>query len=289
MIVARLRGNTGVRIILLAGGGLALLIGLQLASYAALRPVHGPARPVVILAVELLACALMILAYRGGVQLLERRRATEIGRAGSLRLFIPGALAGAALFALLYAILWQLGVAHYAGLGEVSGVLGVVGSEAAAAVSEEIVFRGGVFRVIDERFGTTAALVISAVLFGAAHAANRGATVLSSTAIALEAGVLLAAAYTLARSLWLPIGMHFGWNFTEGGIFGAAVSGGHSPSLLKFSLTGTPLYTGGAFGPEASVVAMIVGLAASSVLIWASIRRRHWRAFKLRPSDVGDH
>jgi uncharacterized protein len=212
----------------------------------------------------------------------ERRSATEIGRAGSVRLLPPGVLVGALLFASVYAILWALGVAHYAGLGEPAAVLDALGSAAAAAVSEEITLRGGVFRVLDERFGTAAALAVSAILFGALHAANRGATLLSTAAIALEAGVLLAAAYAVARNLWLPIGIHFGWNFTEGGIFGAAVSGGRSTGLLDFPLRGARLYTGGAFGPEASIVAVLVGLAASSVLIAVSIRRGHWRALRLR-------
>jgi uncharacterized protein len=277
-----MRSNTAVRIALFAGGGLALLIGFQLLSQLVLRPVRGAARPIAILAVELLVCALMIAAYRWAVRRLERRRAEEIAWAGSLRLLIPGALLGAALFALVYAILWQMGVAHYAGRGAAAGVLGALGSAAAAAVSEEIVFRGGVFRVIDARFGTTVALVVSALLFGALHAANRGATVQSSIAIALEAGVILAAAYAMARSLWLPIGVHFGWNFTEGGIFGASVSGGHSTGLLSFPLQGPPLYTGGAFGPEASIVAVIVCLAASSVLVWWSIRLKRWSAFGSR-------
>jgi uncharacterized protein len=146
---ARLRSNTAVRIVLLAGGGLVLVIGLQLFSHLVLRPVHGAARPVAILTVQLLICVLLILAYRGGVQLLERRDAAELAGAGSLRLLSAGALFGGVLFALVYAILWQMGVAHYAGRGEVAGLLAALGLAAAARVGEEIVFRGGVFRVID--------------------------------------------------------------------------------------------------------------------------------------------
>lgn len=283
MIAARRPSSTAVRIALLGGGGFVFLIGLQLASHAVLHPVGGAVRPVAILAVQLIVCTLMILAYRAAVRWLERRPATELEPAGSLRLVLPGVLIGALLFAAVYTILWAMGVAHYAGLGEPAGVLSSAGAAAAAAVGEEIVFRGAVFRVIDERFGTTLALAVSALLFGALHAANRGASVLSTAAIALEAGVLLAAAYALARSLWLPIGLHFGWNFTESGIFGAPVSGAHSAGLLKFQLTGPRLYTGGDFGPEASLVAVIVCLAASAILIGIALRNRRWRAWQLRP------
>ena len=66
--------------------------------------------------------------------------------------------------------------------------------------------------------------------------------------IVLEAGVLLGLAYAATRSLWLPIGLHFGWNFTEGGIFGASVSGRAYHGMFKFSLSGSDILTGGAFG-----------------------------------------
>jgi hypothetical protein len=64
-----------------------------------------------------------------------------------------------------------------------------------------------------------------------------------------------ASAYALTRSLWISIALHFAWNFTEGGIFGAAVSGGEINSLLVVPLRGPKYLTGGAFGPEASVAA----------------------------------
>src|SRR5471030_2266301 len=81
-----------------------------------------------------------------------------------------------------------------------------------------------------------------------------GATIGSSVAIALEAGILLGAAYALTGRLWLPIGLHLGWNFAEGSIFGMAVSGGSQKgSLITGELHGSNLLTGGVFGPEASI------------------------------------
>ena len=89
-----------------------------------------------------------------------------------------------------------------------------------------------------------------------------GATVVSTLAIALEAGVLLAAAFMLTRRLWMAIGLHAAWNFTEGGVFGASVSGGTPYGLLRSRFTGAPLLSGGAFGPEASIVAVVLCLSA---------------------------
>jgi CAAX protease family protein len=107
---------------------------------------------------------------------------------------------------------------------------------------------------------------VSAILFGLLHAANPGATPFSSLAVALEAGVLLAVAFAATRRLWFPIGIHAGWNYAEGTIFGTAVSGGTvKATLLHGVLSGSPLFTGGAFGVEASIVAIPVCLAAASL------------------------
>jgi uncharacterized protein len=159
-----------------------------------------------------------------------------------------------------------------------------------SAVGEEIVFRGVVYRRLEERIGTTIALVVSAAAFGLVHAGNPGANWASTLAIALESGVLLALAYAATRSLWLPIGLHLGWNFTEGGIFGAAVSGGQFSGLITATLAGPPLITGGAFGPEASLAALVVSLSASIALAWYAVRTGRWRPprWRLRPAEAAD-
>ena len=138
------------------------------------------------------------------------------------------------------------------------------------AVGEEILFRGVLFRWIDEKWGFTVALVVSALLFGAMHLGQPGATWWSSLAIAIEAGLLLGAAYKLAGNLWLPIGIHWAWNFVQGNIFGFEVSGGNAgDSLLQATVEGPDILTGGAFGAEASIITVILGLALS---IWFIVR-----------------
>jgi hypothetical protein len=145
-----------------------------------------------------------------------------------------------------------------------------------AAAIEELLFRGIVFRLIAEWAGTWIALTVSAVVFGGLHAFNPGATWFSSLAIALEAGVLLAAAYVATGNLWLPIALHFSWNFCEGPIFGTALSGtATSQTLFEAHLGGPAVLTGGVFGPEAGVPALLAGLiAAAAFLIYARRRGR---------------
>jgi len=127
-------------------------------------------------------------------------------------------------------------------------------------------------------------LILSAALFGLMHAGNPGATTFSSVAIALEAGGMLAAAYSWSRSLWLPIGIHLAWNFTQGGIFSQPISGNAATGLLDFPLSAkaSPLVTGGAFGPEASIVSLAVCVSLGVVFLALAIRAGRWRPVRFR-------
>lgn len=136
------------------------------------------------------------------------------------------------------------------------------------ACGEEIMFRGILFRMIDKKWGTTTALIASALIFGGVHIANPGATLWSSAAIAIEAGLLLGVAYKCSGSLWMPIGIHWIWNFMEGPVLGFAVSGGNLGSpLITPVIQGPDFITGGSFGAEASILAAALGVALS-LLIW---------------------
>jgi membrane protease YdiL (CAAX protease family) len=209
----------------------------------------------------------VLAVYAGYVRLIERRAVIELGAAGAPLEFAAGALVGAALFCSTMLLLWMLGAWRLTGTGR-PGVLvyPLVGSLIGGCL-EEVLMRGVLFRIIEESLGSWIALGLSALIFGLLHAFNPGAGVVSTLAISLEAGVLLAAAYMYARRLWLVIGLHAAWNFTEGGIFGADVSGGQAHGLLTVQFQGSDALTGGRFGPEASIVAVLVCLAAGAGFI----------------------
>jgi membrane protease YdiL (CAAX protease family) len=230
----------------------------------------------------LLAIAILITIYRLLVQWTEKRAASELSAHRAIPMFAEGALIGFALFCAVIAVLAGYGAAHIGGIAGYDGLIKAAAGALVAAVGEEIALRGGVYRLLEEGFGTLIAVAISGAIFGLLHAANAGATTASTLAIALEAGILLAAAYALTRSLWLPIGLHFGWNFTEGGIFGAAVSGGKSHGLIATTFSGPDWLTGGAFGPEASVPAVILCLVAAMILLAFAIRRGEWKKLRFR-------
>lgn len=175
---------------------------------------------------------------------------------------------GGALIALVVGTLAALGMYRVTGLGG-SGV-GLVGTLLEAllfffmvAVFEEALFRGVIFRLFEEMLGTWAAFAVSALFFGFAHLGAPHASLVAAIAIAVEAGILLGAIYLQHRTLWLPIGVHWAWNFAEGPIFGTSVSGsGQGHTLLTSETTGAPILTGGAFGPEAGLVAAVICTAA---------------------------
>ncbi len=194
-----------------------------------------------------------------------------------------GIVLGAGLFSAVFAVLAFGGHVQHPQFGGFTGLPAQLATSVAAAVSEELIFRGAVFRIVDERLGTAAALLISGALFGLVHALNPGATLFSTIAIAIEAGALLGMAYAAARTLWLPMGLHLGWNFTEGGIFGTAVSGSQSHGLIKSVLSGPTIWTGGAFGPEASVIAILVCVVATAVIGTWTVRQRRWRSYRRQP------
>jgi membrane protease YdiL (CAAX protease family) len=223
----------------------------------------------------LLLATVILVAYRTYVQVVERRTATELSRTHAIRELCAGLLLGALLLSLTIGGLALLGVYQITGSNGWMAMLATLPGFILAAVLEEVVMRGVVFRILEQWLGSWIALATSAALFGLLHLLNPGVTLLNAGAIMLEAGILLAAAYMLTRRLWFCMGIHFAWNFTQGGIFSAAVSGGAISGLLQSRLAGPVWLTGGAFGAEASVLAVVVCVAAGILLLLAARRRGH--------------
>ena len=239
-------------------------------------------RPLWWLASKSLYAAGMLWLYSLEVRYFERRPVSELAARGAAIQVTAGVAVGFVLFSSLLAFLYVSGYGHQVQFNGFAGLTSQASASLGAAVGEELLFRGAIFRITEEWLGTTAALIISAVLFGAAHGLNAGSTPIGVIAIALEAGVLLGVAYSATRRLWLPIGMHFGWNFTEGGLFGATVSGGRSHGLVSVTLDGPVQLTGGTFGPEASIVAIAICLVAAAILGIYSVRRGRWQPWVRR-------
>ena len=159
-----------------------------------------------------------------------------------------------------------------------------VAYSATHALFEELLFRALFFKNTEEALGSWAGLVAQAALFGALHLGNPHATLVAGIAIAVEAGILLAAAYVLTRRIWLAWGIHFGWNFAQSNIVGVPSSGHAQPvSWFHATPTGSDVWTGGAFGVESSPVAVPLCLCAAIPLLYLGWRRG--RFVTRRPKD----
>lgn len=257
---------------LLAIEFLAVGFAASLASALLMRvvDVDGPTGLAGGAAVALLALAIYLACRRW----IERRANDELPLHALMRELALGLFIGAALFTLMTGIVAALGGIAVQGVGGAGMIWAMLAMAVTSGTVEEILFRGILLRHIEAMLGSWAALVITSALFGLAHLANPDASLFAAFAIAMEAGILLGAAYLWTRRLWLPIGIHAAWNFAQGWVFSIPVSGGAAPDgLLETVRRGPDWLTGGAFGLEASVIAMAVATAAGLWLLWRVMRQ----------------
>jgi uncharacterized protein len=237
--------------------------------------------PIVVLA-ALVAVAFMIACYWLFVRFVERRPFTDFAGHGAGKEVMIGIATGFVMFSAVVAVIASFGDYQVVGTHSAVVLLPVFGMALISGVGEEIVLRGVFFRYAEDWLGSWAALALSAALFGALHIGNPNATWLAAFAITIEAGIMLAAIYMITRRLWAAIGLHFAWNFVQGGIYGIAVSGNATKGVLIAKTSGSPLITGGAFGAEASVPAMIIATAAGIFMLVLA----HQRGRFVRPRWV---
>jgi uncharacterized protein len=237
---------------------------------------------------NLLLPVALLAVYAGLVRWFERRPAAEISfRTGWHGLAI-GTPTGIALIAAAFLLLQSLAMARIAPGAGASGWSIALLIALVTALGEELLFRVILFGQLEKMFGSAVALLASSALFAAAHAGNPGATPVALAALGLDLGLLLALAYMLTRNLWLAVGLHLGWNFAEGFLFGALNSGMREPHhYFETTLTGPDLMTGGLFGPEASLVIVLISLAASAMLFRSVRRRGEWHPVRLRLHAAG--
>lgn len=236
-----------------------------------------------------------MLAYAAFVRWIERRPVAEFGHEGAVREWAVGVALGFGAITLTVAIIAALGGYLVTGSNPASVLVPVLALSIFSGVFEEIIARGLVFRLLEQWLGSWTALAISALVFGFLHILNPNATVLAAAAISVEAGILLGALYMLTRRLWMAIGLHMAWNFTQGGIYGIAVSGLEVPGLLVNTMQGPALLTGGAFGAEASLAAIVVCTALGLWVLHRAYRKGRfvaasWHRFRTgepAPAEVG--
>lgn len=280
--LARLRSHWVVRLVALV----AVFVVVAVVYSLTLLQIVGTFTEITgLLGVTLAAAAALALV----TPLFEGRSLAAIGLGwrGSVQEWLSGLGLGVAYISACIGVLALLGVYRVEGVRFAWAALGgALLVQVLVGLWEELVFRGIVFRLLEEGLGSWVALLLSGALFGAVHITNPDATAWGATAIAIEAGLFLGAAYMLTRSLWFVAGIHTAWNFVQGPIYGSPISGtGDVPySLLDANFVGPELLTGGQFGVEASIVAVLLGLALG---VWFTVRatrrRRTLRPLLWRP------
>ncbi|HJP68441.1 MAG TPA: CPBP family intramembrane glutamic endopeptidase [Sphingomicrobium sp.] len=222
---------------------------------------------------DLVSVPLLLLAYKFVISRMGAHPHDDYEDKKALKHFGLGLAAGFLVFSIAVGIAAILGVYQIIGKGDFSDFLpALIGPALLTATSEELVFRGILFRWIEEFGGSWTALLITSAFFGAVHLLNPHASLIAAVGIAV-AGLMLGAAYMLSRSLWLPMGIHAAWNFTQGEIWDIPVSGTKVHGLVVARLTGYPLLTGNGFGLEASLIAIIVATLFGFYLLRLAILR----------------
>ncbi len=211
---------------------------------------------------------------------LDRRPTAAIGfgldRPWLMHLTI-GAVAGVGLVGVSWVVFQLAGFATIH-VGEVlseqwtSLVVGAIFCTGVAA-QEELLFRGYAFQIL-ARWNLRFAVMVSGLLFVAIHLPNTGGTSALVMLNLFLAHLLFVACYLRTRSLWLPIGLHAAWNFSQGFIFGQPLSGVPQESTVLVATLRESVWTGFEFGPEGGLIVTVV-FAVSAAVAWRFVKQRH--------------
>jgi uncharacterized protein len=229
-----------------------------------------------------------VFAITGSVylarRLLDRRTfrslGLETGRQ-AWRDLLAGIVIAAIMMTSIFVIEWLAGWITFASAGQAAAQPAIIRIGYVLALllvffivgwQEELFARGYLLKNLIDGLNIPWAVVISSSVFALAHLGNPNVSPMSMIGLLL-AGVFFAWAALLTGQLWLPIGLHIGWNFFEGPVFGFPVSGLTFNGLLSFTTTGPEQFTGGAFGPEAGLV-LLPALALGALLVWMWTKRR---------------
>lgn len=210
---------------------------------------------------------LAIISYTYLFKFYEKRKITEFSKKGIVKNLTLGIALGVILQSLTILVIYLKGGYSVLAINSILFVIPLFAMAFTSAIFEEILFRGIIFRILEEKLGTFIALLISAFFFGASHLANPNSSLSAGIGLAIQAGLLLGAAYVYTRNLWFPIAIHFSWNFTQSAIFGANVSGNAiSKTFITSKIEGAEWFTGGEFGPEGSIQATAFCFVATIIL-----------------------
>jgi membrane protease YdiL (CAAX protease family) len=212
--------------------------------------------------------ALVYFGYFLYLRFFENRKPTEYSKKGWAQELAKGMGLGSGLITIQIVILWIMNAYHIDDVVVTTGIISIFIISVLTGFLEELLNKGIIFRILEEGLGSWIALLVVALEVGITHISNTGATAFSTIAVSIEFGIMLSLFYMVTRRLWLVTGFHFAWNFTMGGIFGINVSGLETKGLISSNLQGHQLFTGGDFGIEATIPAIMICSIITILLVY---------------------
>lgn len=264
--------------------GLTIIAGLVILAESFGRPLLDKttlADPSKDLIIAILNSALALTGYILLFRIYEKRPIRELSIQGFGKNTALGLLTGFSLQSLIILVIYMAGVYSIIRYNPVSFLLSPFAMALAAGFVTEIMIRGIFFRLVEEKLGTIVTILLLTVIFALLHSGMTGATALSISATAIQAGALASAVYVFTRSLWSTIFLHFAWDFAEPGIFGGINPGiTIKQSLITSEITGPAFLTGGTSGPQNSFQGLLFCLIATSIFLLLAYKRNNF----IRPS-----
>jgi len=290
-LLGRWREHPVAQILVFAGISSAILLAIGLPLLLVFRLTHVQLDPFSErgdLTVWFCFAVAVVLGYGVVTRRIDRRSLTDAGFApqGFLSETAIGLMIGGGVFSAIIGMMGVFGLYHAGSANPHFRPLLPLALFLCIAVFQETAVRGCIFQTLERHYGSGTALIASSLFFGLLHLGSpveRLSTaqwLIGPLFLSFETGLLFTAAFLLTRRLWLPIGLHWGWNFFETSIYGTANSGAweNDPNTLFAGHVHGPFSaTGGTFGPEASLIGLCVGSCAGILLLRLAIRRGQWR------------
>ncbi|MEO8712455.1 MAG: CPBP family intramembrane glutamic endopeptidase [Parafilimonas sp.] len=207
----------------------------------------------------------------------EKRKIQELSLSAFGKSSVIGFITGLALQSVFVLVIYLLGKYSIEQINPASFLLPALAASLTAGFVAEILIVGVFFRLTEEKLGTIITLLICFIFFIVMHVNVKGATPISVLSTAIQAGILLPAIYIFSRNLWLPIFLHFAWDFAEPGIFGGVNPGiSIDKSLFTSKISGATFLSGGEMGPQNSIQSLLFCSIVAFIFLRLAKQKKHF-------------